>query len=52
MTGETEEPVVIGRAAKPQYFKNIDIRNFLLIGKSNKKNLDDISHNGRMADCI
>jgi hypothetical protein len=37
MTGEIEKPLVIGRAAKPRCFKNIDIKKLPVDWKSNKK---------------
>jgi hypothetical protein len=37
MTGEIEKPLVIGRAAKPRCFKNIDIKKHPVDWKSNKK---------------
>ena len=37
MTGELEKPLVIGEAAKPRCFKNIDQKNLPVIWKSNTK---------------
>jgi hypothetical protein len=37
MTEEIEKPLVIGRAAKPRCFKNIDIKKLPVDWKSNKK---------------
>jgi hypothetical protein len=37
MTGEIEKPVVIGKAEKPQCFKNTDIKELPIVWKANKK---------------
>jgi hypothetical protein len=52
MAGEIEKPLVIGRAANPRCFKNIDIKKLPVDWKSNEKPLEDISHNGRIVDNI
>jgi hypothetical protein len=37
MGGEMEKPLVIGKAAKPRCFKNLDICNLPVILRNNKK---------------
>jgi hypothetical protein len=37
MVGETEKPLVIGRAVKPRCFKHLKINNFPVIWRKNKK---------------
>jgi hypothetical protein len=51
MTGEIEKPVVIGKAEKPQCFKNTDIKELPIVWKA-IKSVDDISYHGGMIDSI
>jgi hypothetical protein len=37
MTGEVEKPLVIGKAAKPRFFKNLKINNLPVIWRNGKK---------------
>jgi hypothetical protein len=52
MIGETENPVVIGKASKPCCFKKNDLKELPIVCKSNKKSMDDISYRCEIDDTI
>ena len=47
MSGEMENPLMIGKTAKPRCFRNLDIRKLPVVWRS-KKGMDDVTDHGRM----